>query len=853
MINPTLNDGKSESVDVKEYLAVLLKRKWLILVCFLLSMACTTAFLFTRQPIYRATARLFVSTSIGGMTADLVSESEKAFYPTTISVMQSQSMLRRVQQRMRKTPEELRENLASLRISRAGGATIILVTVDSPSKDFAREFANALCDEYLRFRDEEQAKLQEGHLLVLTREINRLSQELKVAQQRIIDYGRQNDLALLEKDPNVGTGNYLNLLRQLQSVNSQLTAVQSRKTRLDAQSDAAGIVALLAAEGKAEQEESVVQNLHVNVSSGQFGVGSAVVIQVDQSPELNHSTTVAADGTIEYGQLGKIQVHGLTPAGLASNIQQRLLQELQINATVNVTSPAPQMVAAGGDLAPAATGNRDDDDLAGWKDNQLSRSRNVVIDRPMLTVVPAKRAEILYNLENRRKDLQVKVEELSKIYRPKHPALIQAKNELASVGGSIDREISYLREKTAADLQILKERHAELNKQLDEAKDEAMGANVKLWQMANLRADASRVRGLYNALLQQLLKTDTLERRSRNVSVLEYAIVANDPVYPKKVKGLLMAALVGLGLGLALAYFIEYIDDSIKLAEEVERELQLPFLGMIPAAQWSPDDLTAHRLDKLKQQGGVAESYRVVRSAIIFSTPREKLRSILLTSAVPREGKTTTCVNLSIGFAQIEERVLLIDADLRRGEIHKYFGLERENGLADVLLGEKTPEQVIRQTNVPKLDVITSGTYPSNPAELLLGWRLKETLDWAHKNYDRVIIDSPPVMGIADSSILGSAVDGVLFVIWAGRTSRRYVRVAKMTAVSRGAKIFGFVLNNLEPGRVGYYHYYPYYYSYYSRGYYYAPKDGDKGKGGDIKGIEVPTPQGGEEKIDDVY
>jgi len=350
-----------------------------------------------------------------------------------------------------------------------------------------------------------------------------------------------------------------------------------------------------------------------------------------------------------------------------------------------------------------------------------------------------------------------------------------------------------------------------------------------------------------------LMKIDVSQGfNSRTVSVLEAALLQPEPVYPKKMKILLMAAFFGLGMGLALAFFIEYIDDSIKLAEEVERDLQLPFLGMIPAAQWNPDDLSAHRLDRLKQQGGVAESYRVVRSAIIFSTPKEKLRSILVTSAVPREGKTTTCVNLAIGFSQVEDRVLLVDADLRRGETHKYFGFEKEKGLADVLLGEATPEEVIKRGDVAKLDVITCGAYPANPAELLLGWRLKEFLEWAYKHYDRVVVDCPPVMGIADSAILGSAVDGVLFIIWAGRTSRRYVRVAKMTAVSRGAKVFGFILNNLEPGRVGYYHYYPYYYSYYSRGYYYAHKE-DEGKGGDIKGIEVPSQQDGKDEIDDVY
>lgn len=851
MINPTLSENKAETVDVKEYLAVLLKRKWLILVCFLLSMACTTAFLFTRQPIYRASAKLFVSVSSSGTTVDIVEEKESTFYQTAIQVMQSQTMLKRVQQRMKKTPEEIRENLSNLVVGRLGGAEIMTVTVDSPSRDFARDFANALCDEFLRFRDEDQAKLQEAQLLTLTKEINRLSQELKASQQRQLDYGRQNNIPLFENDPQVGTGRYLELLKNLQQATFDLNAAQARKTGFDAQPDTAAIVAMLAAESNTTNAAS--PNLQVNPELVQLGVGSVVLIQVDQSPNLTLATTVKPDGTIDYGQVGKIPATGLTTAMLASNIHQQLAQVLNLNANVRVTSPNPQTITPGsavvsGQPTLANTGRTGADPVRSLTDAQGS-----IVDRPMLGILSDTRAQRLFDLERQRRTLQAKLNEMTKVYRPKHPAIQQVQGELSGILAQIDGDVGFLREKAAADLQIAKDRYAKLKEQLESAKDEAIGASVKMWQMSTLRADTDRVKGLYNALLQHLLKIDTLERRSRNVSVLEYAILDPEPVYPKKVKGLLVAAFIGLGLGLALAFFIEYIDDSIKLAEEVERELQLPFLGMIPAAQWSPDDLTAHRLDKLKQQGGVAESYRVVRSAIIFSTPREKLRSILLTSAVPREGKTTTCVNLSIGFAQVEERVLLMDADLRRGETHKYFGLERENGLADVLLGEKTPEQVIHKTAIPKLDVMTTGTYPSNPAELLLGWRLKETLDWAYKNYDRVIIDSPPVMGIADSSILGSAVDGVLFIIWAGRTSRRYVRVAKMTAVSRGAKIFGFVLNNLEPGRVGYYHYYPYYYSYYSRGYYYAPKDGEQGKGGDIKGIEVPTPEGGEEKIDDVY
>jgi len=188
MLNPTQNEAKPETVDVKEYLAVLLKRKWLVLVCFLLSMACMTAFLFTRQPVYRASAKLFISTMGGVPTSEVVAENEGSFYSTAFEVMRSQTMLRRVQQRMHKIPAEMQENLVDLRISRVSGADMMLVTVDSPSRDFARDFANALCDEFLKFRDEERAKRQEFALLGLTREINRLSQELKAANGRNVAY-----------------------------------------------------------------------------------------------------------------------------------------------------------------------------------------------------------------------------------------------------------------------------------------------------------------------------------------------------------------------------------------------------------------------------------------------------------------------------------------------------------------------------------------------------------------------------------------------------------------------------------------------------------------------------------------
>ena len=830
------NENNTESVDIKEYLAVLLKRKWLVLVCFLLSMAGMTAFLFTRQPIYQAAAKLFVSNMGGVPTSDIVAEPDATFYTTAIEVMRSQTMLRRVQTRMHKIPSEMRENLTDMKIARLAGADIVLITVDSPSIDFARDFANALCDEFLKFREEERAKRQESALLGLTREINRLSQELKSANERIVAYTRQQGIPMLEQDPQLGQVKYLQVIQTLNQAALDLANAQTRKTSLDIQADPAAIVAMLAAESKNVPAAGLPVN-KTGPDNQILSIGSTVDIQVDQATGLNTRATVGPDGMISFGPLGKVQVAGLTPATLSANLQMRLAKEAQITSPVRI-------VSANTIVTP---------NLTLPLDNTLNMALQPVAGSSFLANLPENRAERLFGLENQYRELKERLAEMTKSYRPKHPALLQTQKALEDIQSRLDNEISYLREKAAADLRLAKERYQKLQESLEPIKQDAMTANVRLMEISALRNDAERVRSLYNTLLGQLLKIDVLDRTSKNVTVLEYAIVEDNPVYPQKIKGLLIAAFAGLGLGLTLAFFIEYIDDSIKLAEEVERELQIPFLGMIPAAQWSVNDLVAHRLDKLKQQGGVAEAYRVVRSAVIFSMPREKLRSILLSSAVPREGKTTTCVNLSIGFAQSEERTLLVDADLRRGEIHKYFSLQRGKGLTEILTGETTPDQVIQHTGVPRLDVITCGAYPTNPAELLLSPRLKDFLDWAHKSYDRVIFDGPPIMGIADSSILGALVDGVLFVIWAGRTSRRYVRVAKLTAVSRGAKIFGFVLNNLEPGRVGYYHYYPYYYSYYSHGYNYARKNDEKGKGGDIKGIEVPTPEGGEENIDDVY
>lgn len=818
MMNQNIGEPKQESVDLKEYLFILLKRKWLILLCFLLSMAGTTAYLYTRQPIYRATARLLVTYAGRDMpTANIQSEG-RTFFGTAASVMRSQVMLRRVQQRMKKTPAEFRENLSQLSITPVRASDIILVAVNSPSRDFAREFANVLCDEYLRFREEQQASSSESALLALTREINRLSVEAKTAHQRVIDYAREHNMPLL-----TSTATGIQEMRYYRSVEArslaetEVTRAKMRKQLLDSAVDTATVLAIVESDSRETGTNSVVDEsasarLFAPTGAGDGNdlllAGSRFFLHVENRPDLSGEYTVSEDGQIDVPIAGKMTVLGRTSGQVSRELEQELTAKLEAPVTVGI-STSPTSSLRGETVSP----------LGDALESSLDISPKGY--RTTLGLLTTTQGETLYQLESARQELLRRLVEMRKTYKPQHPAILRVEAEKAQKEAKIQSTIEFMRQKAAAELELAQQRLIQVRANTTAADSRATEHNVQIMELDNLRDEYGRIQRLHEMLVNKLLNIDMKQSFSaRNVQVMEPAIVQDTPVYPKKTKGMLVAAFGGLGLGLALAFFIEYIDDSIKLAEDVERDLQLSFLGMIPAAQWNPDDLKKHRLDQLQTRGGIAEAYRVARSAILFSVPREKLRSMLVTSAVPREGKTTTGVNMAIGFSQIEDRVLLVDGDLRRGEIHKYFGLPRERGFADVLLGEATPEEVVKRTDVPKLDIISTGEYPTNPAELLLGWRLKEFLDWAQKHYNRVIFDGPPVMGIADSAIIGSAVDGVLLVIWAGRTSRRYVRVAKMTAASRGAKIIGFVLNNLEPGRVGFYHYYPYYYSYYYRGYY---------------------------------
>jgi capsular exopolysaccharide synthesis family protein len=315
----------------------------------------------------------------------------------------------------------------------------------------------------------------------------------------------------------------------------------------------------------------------------------------------------------------------------------------------------------------------------------------------------------------------------------------------------------------------------------------------------------------------------------------------------------MLSLVVGLALGCALALFNEYLDNSVKIPEEVEQLVNLPVLGIIPAvssvlsyaARRRPlpqsaatSGMTSELATVSQPQSVVSEAYRALRTSILLSTSRHAPQLILISSGQPREGKTTTALNLAITLAQRGDRVALIDTDLRRPRIHRSFQMDNNRGLSTFLTSQAAPEDLARPVRqVPNLYVITSGPTPPNPAELLSSEPLEALFAELRRHFDFIVLDSPPAISVADSMILAAHADGVMLVVHGGVTTRETLKHTTKLMNSVNARMLGIVLNNVDVRSVDYKYYYTNYYGDYyrhlldGRGYGYGHEEKGEGRG----------------------
>ncbi len=295
----------------------------------------------------------------------------------------------------------------------------------------------------------------------------------------------------------------------------------------------------------------------------------------------------------------------------------------------------------------------------------------------------------------------------------------------------------------------------------------------------------------------------------------------DNPVSPNKPLNYTLGTLLGLLAGVGLAFLLEYLDDTIQTKDELEKVTDVPLLGVIPRIEGRSADAVSKDLFAFHQpKSTVSEAYRGVRTALTMRARGTRNRVLAFTSAGPREGKSTTVINLATVLAYASRRTLIIDADLRKPRVHKSFGLDNAQGLTSAIVSDTSPLEFCRSTEVPGVDVLSSGPIPPNPSELLGSDRMRAIIEILREHYDHVIIDTPPIGAVTDAAVLGTIVDGIVLVVHAGKTRSAIVQrgLEQMRYIS--APIEGVILNNLQvKGRYypGYYNYY-YYYSYYGAG-----------------------------------
>ena len=379
-----------------------------------------------------------------------------------------------------------------------------------------------------------------------------------------------------------------------------------------------------------------------------------------------------------------------------------------------------------------------------------------------------------------------------------------------------------------------KQQEDKIRSAFDEQYNKAQGQNEGAVLLKLLEQNIDTNKGFLKNLIEQQSGNDVASQGSdNNISVTEIAIPPENPVSPRRTMTVAAALFISMLFGMGLALFLEYLDDTIRTTEEIESYLHLPALASIPAidslprrrlllvGNGEPDEDARSNSELLinnDTKSSLAEAYRQLRTSILLSTAGHAPKSLLITSSLPSEGKTTTATNTAISLAQTGAKVLLIDADMRRPRMHSVFNIENGVGLSTLLsseISEVAALNAIKYEPATKLHLLTSGPIPPNPAELIGSEQMADLLKIFQNNFNHVVVDSPPIASFTDGVLIASMVDGVILVVNSGRISRQVVRRTRQLLLDLGAKIFGVVLNNVNVKTQD-----RYYQSYYHNDYY---------------------------------
>ncbi len=448
------------------------------------------------------------------------------------------------------------------------------------------------------------------------------------------------------------------------------------------------------------------------------------------------------------------------------------------------------------------------------QNNGNGGNNGVVVIPPMIS--PA--SQPWEDLEKQQRSIKSQISDLGRTFLPGHSRMIALNKALEGIDQKLEIELQTSLRRFDVEFQDLLDQKSSLTAKLPEYNDIRRNSE-KLTQEQSLH-EAGQL--AWNTMFRKMAKTiEALdfggEKERVDLAYIGLLQINDQPISPNRLKLFAVALFFGVILSLAVPFLIEYLDHTMSNLEQVESTFQLRGLGIVPKLEGQTSHTPALIDRDETRRASLVENFRVIRTNLLSMGTLTKVPQVtMVTSAMPKEGKTVVSSNLAISFAHTGGKTLLVDTDLRRGRMHRLFGYRKAPGLSNVLLDEVSLEEAIRPTTHENLFVLTAGKHLDTGTELLGSQKFTDLMDTLRSKFERIVIDTPPVLGLSETSILQKQVDGVLFVIWSGHTPIRNMKAAIEMLQSNGANFYGFVLNRLDlSATTNYYQYYYYSYDYY--------------------------------------